>query len=127
MTRIKLHVCIAVVISLGFFKGAQAERDRFEEFVPTRAATWEIQCGCVSPAGGVQACLMKVGRDEHNWWQDVHGRAGERIDLRAACYRKRNQSGMGEGLCCEEPTQEDSLRFFIVREIREKPTKQPAR
>lgn len=86
-------------------------------WTPDVDGQWQVQCVCVSPTASVLQCTglslfdAAAGHPRHSWFQTVAGKAGRPIDLSAACHRKRDEKGMGEGLCCEASGDEVSRLF----------------
>jgi hypothetical protein len=95
-------------------------------FTPDHTGTWNIECMCISPDGGVDVCSRlktwddAAGQPRHTWPQTVSrlGQANKEIDLSSACYRKRDVDGMGEGLCCST-TESEASKYFVGKVLNE--------
>lgn len=87
-----------------------------------------IHCYCIA---GTSGCSREffwrvAGLPTNDWWQDVNLVSGKAADLTAACFRKREVKGLGNGLCCSvdekdgKPDDEMMRKFFGVSEVRKK-------
>jgi hypothetical protein len=70
------------------------------------SGTYNVKCACVE---GKTGCSKKFlwkasGEGLQTWYQDAELMASRAEDISAACYRKRDVDGLGDGLCCTVST-----------------------
>ncbi|SCY54353.1 hypothetical protein SAMN05216308_11648 [Nitrosospira sp. Nsp13] len=86
----------------GMFLLFFSQGNHSETIMPDKNEEITIKCECLISD---TACEFEVfanmhGKPLQTWYQEGTLTAGVSADLNAACYRKRDVSGMGEGLCC---------------------------
>ena len=74
-----------------------------------------IECYCIKNTSACNFGIFNeaVGSPVHIWTRTInvpHG--GALVDLTEACYRRRNDSGGGAGMCCNIGTDESNKQFF---------------
>jgi hypothetical protein len=74
-----------------------------------------ITCTCVL---GTSGCAVKrfdelAGQPRKTWTQDAHVIQGKEYDASLLCFRKRDVTGLGDGVCCEINKDERDLRFYF--------------
>lgn len=96
---------------------------------PDADGQWEIECICVKPnptalqCSGLKVLDLAADSPRHTWLQIVAGQKGKAIDLSAACHRKRDVAALGDGMCCEAASEQDTTRLFAARVLG--PAKKP--
>jgi hypothetical protein len=77
-------------------------------------ADGDIEIGCVCAAGfpGCETTLFDAlnSKQRITWTQKASMLAGKTYNLDQLCYRKRDEDGMGGGLCCKGAGEEDSIK-----------------
>lgn len=115
----------ALTVSLQSVAAAPSSEGRLsKDFVPPHDGSWDIECHCAVAAGGQEACESTLlnaaaGRDTHAWRQTVFGKKGWKVDLSAACHRKREEKGHGEGFCCAGDDAATARRLFAAKVLAE--------
>lgn len=69
---------------------------------PEKDEAITVKCECLA---AFSLCELEVfasaaGKPKHSWTQTNYLKKGVKADLNAACYRKRDVAGQGDGLCC---------------------------
>jgi len=86
-------------------------------FVSDKDADLRVECTCIVDDA---LCQLKtadsiLGNQRKTWTQLIHVRPNVPADLNAACYRKRDVTGFGDGLCCTMPNDEASTIKKLFR------------
>jgi hypothetical protein len=126
----KLSTKILVIATVGFLAQAATAGEWQSSFTPDHQGTWNIECMCIIPDGGVEVCSrlktwdLAAGQPRHTWPQTVTGpgQTNKEIDLSSACYRKRDVDGMGGGLCCSK-TDSEASKYFVGKVLNEVDTR----
>lgn len=125
-TSVWMKMLDGVAVAIVFGTRFAAAGDYQTSFAPDHHGTWNIECMCIAPDGGVDVCTRlkrwddAAGQPRHIWRQTVTGpgQTDKEIDLSSACYRKRDKDGMGGGLCCEA-TESEASKYFVGRVLNE--------
>lgn len=77
----------------------------------------QIGCTCVVGFSGCQSKVFDavMGSQRLTWTQTVHVLASKPANLDAACFRKRDVQGMGDGNCCTVPGDDDKSIANLFR------------
>jgi hypothetical protein len=113
MWRIKVVVLVAFIIkTVGIAHG--------EVVIPEKDETISTFCECLTAFSGCESKLLAsaAGYPLYSWYQTNYLKKGVQIDLNAACYRKRDVEGMGDGLCCTFPNNEAKTISNLFRGTR---------
>jgi hypothetical protein len=105
------------VLLLVITVASAADSSLLETFVPVANGSLSVECVCATHPGGAEQCLLGGVADapaarQTNWSLTVHGQTGHKIDLAAACYRKRDQAPL---LCCDGDDEQSSRHWFRAR------------
>lgn len=97
--------CVLIAAALVALPLATAE----DKYVATKDGPISVQCRCVVANPGCQSKLFDAitGQERFEWTSPASTKKGKEYNLDQFCYRKRDVSGQGDGLCCEVPGNEE--------------------
>lgn len=81
--------------------------------------TKNVACACIVSTSGCRSRIFDAvaGSSRHTWVQHIHVKPRMTLDLTQVCYRKRDVSKLGEGLCCSASSETETLRKFFSGEL----------
>lgn len=99
----KLLVILALVILRAPLLRAEEEKPVVREKAFEKDGVVSVRGVCLLGTTGCQSKFFSTlaGNQRNDWWQDVHVKKDQPVDLAHACYRKRDDEKKGAGLCCE--------------------------
>ncbi len=117
MGKIRSIPSIAIAIAMFALTTASAAIAAESAYIAGKTGNIVVGCACVLAVSGCQSNLIDsvAGKQRQTWTQDAAVLAGQSYDLNEACYRKRNISGFGGGLCCEIPGDEQETVRKLFR------------
>lgn len=89
-------------------------------YTPTASGDVTIECVCVVPTAtqlqcaGLSVLDLAAGKPRHTWSQTITARRNTAVNLSAACHRKAEVAGHGDGLCCSANAS-DVSRLFAAK------------
>ncbi|HQU81110.1 MAG TPA: hypothetical protein PLU47_16780 [Azonexus sp.] len=79
-----------------------------DQYVAKQDGPINVHCRCAVANPGCQSKVFDAiaGQERFEWTSPASTKKGTKYNLDHFCYRKRDVSGAGDGLCCEIPGNE---------------------